>query len=67
VKDPKIIETYEAITNHEVVELMRRNPSTFQFQANNNNNTQFQANNSNSWSNDALQHSKSVAEIFNTT
>jgi hypothetical protein len=31
VKDPKIIETYETITNNEVVELLKRNPSTFQF------------------------------------
>jgi hypothetical protein len=65
VKDPKIIETYEAITNHEVVELMKRNPSTFQFQqANNTAYQSFQQANNNS--SDHLQHSKSVAEIFNT-
>lgn len=29
IRDPKIIETYEAITNNEMEEFMKKNPSNF--------------------------------------
>ena len=51
VKDPKIIETYEAITNNDVAEYMKRNPSQF----------------SNINKPHDLKSSKSVAQIFHTS
>lgn len=51
VKDPKIIETYQTITNNEVEEYMKRNPKSI----------------SDLKSKDELKESKSISTIFNTS
>jgi len=51
VKDPKIIETYQTITNNEVEEYMRKNPASI----------------SDLKSKNELKESKSISTIFNTS